>query len=67
MDSVVVAYGLSCPEMWDLPGPGIESTFPALTGGFFTTGPPGKSLLSVFGCGRPFVLRFQASSSTVAL
>ena len=30
--------------MWDLPGPGIEPMFPALAGGFLTTGPPGKYL-----------------------
>ena len=29
--------------MWDLPGPGIKPTFPALAGGFLTTGPPEKS------------------------
>ena len=28
--------------MWDLPGPGIEPMFPALAGGFLTTGPPGQ-------------------------
>ena len=28
--------------MWDLPGPGLERVSLALTGGFFTTGPPGK-------------------------
>ena len=28
--------------MWDLVGPGIEPLSPALAGGFFTTGPPGK-------------------------
>ena len=33
--------------MWDLPGPGIEPESPALAGGFLTTKPPGKSLLSV--------------------
>ena len=30
--------------MWELPGPGIEPVFPALAGGFLTTGPPGKPL-----------------------
>ena len=30
--------------MWNLPGPGIERASPALTGEFFTTEPPGKSL-----------------------
>jgi len=30
--------------VWDLPGPGIESTSPELAGGFFTTEPPGKPL-----------------------
>ena len=29
--------------MWDLPGPGLEPTSPALAGGFLTTVPPGKS------------------------
>ena len=29
------------------PGSGIEPVSPALTGGFLTTGPPGKSLLSL--------------------
>ena len=32
--------------MWDLPGPGIEPVSPALAGGFLTTVPPGKPLLS---------------------
>ena len=31
--------------MWDLPGPGIEPTSPALAGVFLTPGPPGKSQL----------------------
>ena len=30
-------------SMWDLPGPGLEPTSPALAGGFLTTAPPGKS------------------------
>ena len=29
--------------MWDLPGPGLEPTSPALAGGFLTTAPSGKS------------------------
>ena len=29
--------------MWDLPRPGLEPVSPALTGGFLTTAPPGKS------------------------
>ena len=32
--------------MWNLPRPGIEPVSPALAGGFLTTGPPGKSLMS---------------------
>ena len=28
--------------MWGLPGPGVEPRSPALTGGLFTTEPPGK-------------------------
>ena len=34
--------------MWNLPGPGLESTSPALAGGFLTTAPPGKSPLETF-------------------
>ena len=30
--------------MWDLPGPGLKPTSPALAGGFSTTTPPGKPL-----------------------
>ena len=30
-------------DMWHRPGLGIEPVFPVLTGGFLTTGPPGKS------------------------
>ena len=29
--------------MWDLPGPGLEPTSPALAGGFLTIAPPGKT------------------------
>ena len=47
--SIVVVHGFSCPkECWGLCGPGVEPTSPALTGGFFTTEPPGKALLLVF-------------------
>ena len=44
--SVVVVHGLSCPTAsgFLVPLPGIEPPSPALEGGFFTTGPPGKSL-----------------------
>ena len=36
--------GASLPlSTWDLPGPGIEPVSPALTVGFLTTEPPGKS------------------------
>ena len=44
--SAVVTHGLNlfC-GMRDLPGPGIEPVSPALAGGFFTTEPPGKSLV----------------------
>ena len=43
--SVVVVRGLSCPAACGIlvSGPGIKPTSPALEGGFFTTGPPGKS------------------------
>ena len=33
--------------MWDIPGPGIEPTSPALEGGFLTTEPPGKLSVSL--------------------
>ena len=39
--SLVVIRGLL---MWDPPGPGIKTMFPALAGGFFTAEPPGKPL-----------------------
>ena len=46
--SAVVTHGLDlfC-GMCDLPGPGTEPVSPALPGGFFTTEPPGKSLVRV--------------------
>ena len=34
--------GLPFPPTEDLPRSGIEPVFPALTGGFFTPGPPWK-------------------------
>ena len=34
--------GLPFPPSGDLPNPGIKPLSPALTGGFFTTEPPGK-------------------------
>jgi len=34
--------GLPFPSPGDLPSPGIKPVSPALTGGFFTTEPPGK-------------------------
>ena len=37
--------GLPFPSPGDLPSPGIEPASPALAGGFFTTEPPGKSLM----------------------
>ena len=33
------------PDMWDLPGPGIEPVSPALAGRFLTTEVPGKPLM----------------------
>ena len=32
------------PSIWDLPGPGMETVSPALSGRFVTTKPPGKPL-----------------------
>ena len=42
--------GLTCPTTCGIlvPRPGIEPASPALEGGFFTTGPPGKSLAQLF-------------------
>ena len=34
--------------MWDIPRPGLEPVSSALAGGFLTTAPPGKSLISFF-------------------
>ena len=34
--------GLPFPSPGDLPGPGIQPTYSALAGGFFTTAPLGK-------------------------
>ena len=41
-----MAHGLSCPAACGIlvPRTGIKPMPPALEGGFFTTGPPGKSL-----------------------
>jgi len=42
--------GLPFPPQGDLPDPGIEAVLPvspALAGGFFTTEPPGKPLVSL--------------------
>ena len=42
---VVVAHGFSCFRgIWNLPGPGIKPTSPALTGGLLSILPSGKSL-----------------------
>ena len=48
--SPVWAGGLSYPVACGipLPQPGIELASPALGGGFLTTGPSGKSLISFF-------------------
>ena len=37
--------------MWDLPRAGLEPVSPALAGGFLTTAPPGKSLVSLLAHG----------------
>ena len=55
--SVVVACRLSCPTGCGILvlRPGIEPASPALEGGFFITGPPGKSPNSLFN-GRPLLI-----------
>ena len=35
------------PGVWNVPEPGLEPVSPALTVGFFSTGPPGKSRCTV--------------------
>ena len=40
--------GSSTRSLWGLPGSGIEPRSPALVGGFFTIGPPGKSPRPLF-------------------
>ena len=52
--------GLPFLSLGDFPDPGIKPTSPALTGGFFTTEPPGKSLCSGILYGK----KNQPSSST---
>ena len=37
--------GLLFPSLGDLPDPGIKPVYPALTGRFFTTEPPGQHTL----------------------
>ena len=46
--SVLVANGLSCPETWNLLGPGVDPVSPALAGGFLTVGQSGKSMHDFF-------------------
>lgn len=43
---IIVVHGLSSAAKYGIlvPQPGIESMFPALTGGFLTSRPPGKFL-----------------------
>ena len=41
--------GLPFQSPEDLPNPGIEPGSPALTGGFFTTEPPGKPFYLLWG------------------
>ena len=38
--------GLPFPSPGNLPGSGIKPVSPALAGGFFTIGPPGKAQIS---------------------
>ena len=40
--------GLPLPSPGDLPNPGIKPESPTLTGGFFTTEPPGKSHFPIY-------------------
>ena len=47
MDTGFQQYRIPSPG--DLPDSGIKPTFPALTGGFFTTEPPGKPSFTLTG------------------
>ena len=56
--------GLPFPFPGDLPDPGIKPTSPALTGGFFTTEPPGKPCLyCILRC--PMSLFLSSASSVL--
>ena len=48
--------------MWDLPGPRLEPVSPALTGGFLTTAPPGKSYNEILHQDLPFGPAFLLSA-----
>ena len=50
MDPLVGVHWFSCSELYgiSIPWPRMEPTSPALQGRFLTTGPPGKSLSSIF-------------------
>ena len=48
VSSVVVAHGLSCSRMWNLPRPGIKPMSPPLAGRFVSTVPQGKSWSPLF-------------------
>ena len=45
------------PSPGDLPDLGIEPASPSLTGGFFTTEPPGKLWLSIYSILKQFLLK----------
>ena len=56
--------------MWNLPQAGIKPVFPALAGGYCTTGTPGKPLILYFGGGGGLVAQLcltLATPWTVAL
>ena len=59
--------------MWDLPGPGLEPTYPALAGWFLTTAPLGKSPDSILNTFKrsefvlKYVLRLKSSINLLCL
>ena len=55
--------GLPFPTAGDLPNPGVETTSPALAGGFFTTEPPGKQTLFLTSC--PSYFSWQEGSDSI--
>ena len=59
----IICRRLLFPTLGDLFHPGIEPASPALTGGFFTTEPPGKPKLSTLIYEIPIIGKFKETES----